>query len=173
MDKIKEIITMINQDSNSPFKCIGAYQGGNTPPKPYATYYELEPSLDDITGVDNSIFVDNTKESVRDSAEYYGEYPIQFDIYSENIEGSRLNSKNYWEFLIFKMREEFHRRGIGITTHTSPKPVSEFIAGEYEYRRVFRVTFEFDTTTEKISQMAKKLEVTANTETFDVNLKTN
>lgn len=171
MDNIKLIIKLLNTDPNSPFKCIQAYGPGNPPAKPYATYFELETLLDDITGPDITEFTDENKDAVKDSADYYGEYPIQFDVFSDTIESCRIDSRTYWEFIIYKLREMFHRYGIGITTHTSPNPIYEYINGKYEYRRTFRITFEFDTTVEKIVELAKKLEVTANNEKFDVELK--
>lgn len=163
MDNIEMILQILNSEIEKPFDCILAYQNGVSPQKPYATLYELEPILDDVYR--------GTYAEEKTSSKYYGEYPVQFDIFSKDIKASRENSKDYWEYIMFKLRDILGTYGIGVTAHTGPNPNYEFIQGQYEYRRTFRVTFEFNSDVDRITELAERIELTANKRKVNIEIK--
>ena len=157
---ISKIIDLLNKMGD--FQIIPAYSEYKPPEKPYSTYSIISLNSKDFFGEDESKYVE--KENIYlETTQYRMLGRVQFDIYCNSQDETIKKATNLRETILFKLRYEWNRIGVGIVKHSEIKNLNEIINSKYEYRSSFDIVFEYiKSTKEREVTIVNEIELIAN-----------
>ena len=157
---INRIIELLNKIGD--IQIIPAYSEHKPPEKPYSTYSIISLNSADFFGEHESKYIE--KENIYiETAEYRMLGRIQFDIYCNSQDETIEKATNLREIILFKLRYEWSRIGVGIVKHSEIKNLNEIINSKYEYRSSFDIVFEYiKSTKEREVSIVNEIELIAN-----------
>ena len=157
---INRIIDLLNKIGD--FQIIPAYSEHKPPEKPYSTYSIISLNSKDFFGEHESKYVE--KENIYlETTQYRMLGRVQFDIYCNSQDETIEKATNLREIILFKLRYEWSRIGVGIVKHSEIKNLNEIINSKYEYRSSFDIVFEYiKSTKEREVSIVNKIELIAN-----------
>ena len=157
---INRIIELLNKIGD--IQIIPAYSEYKPPEKPYSTYSIISLNSADFFGEHESKYIE--KENIYiETAEYRMLGRIQFDIYCNSQDETIEKATNLREIILFKLRYEWNRIGVGIVKHSEIKNLNEIINSKYEYRSSFDIVFEYiKSTKEREVTIVNEIELIAN-----------
>lgn len=157
---INRIIELLNKIGD--IQIIPAYSEHKPPEKPYSTYSIISLNSADFFGEHESKYIE--KENIYiETAEYRMLGRIQFDIYCNSQDETIEKATNLREIILFKLRYEWSRIGVGIVKHSEIKNLNEIINSKYEYRSSFDIVFEYiKSTKEREVTIVNEIELIAN-----------
>lgn len=158
---------LINKRTDKPCMVIPGYTSNPQPKKPFAAMYLISDVRDDAYDSDVEI---KTDDEVTETTKYWGEFTFQFDVLGNTDEETRTKADELLKLITYKMRySDWQVNNIGITNPTlSITNRNEKVDREYIYRYTFDITFESEMSQQRVTQLAKKIEGTANSEKFIV-----
>lgn len=165
---IQELIrTLINGRTDKPCIVIPGYSGKKEPPKPFATMYLVTSKEPDVYDSDVE---EKSDDSVKETTKYWGEFTFQFDILGNTDDEAKTKAQDLKNLIAYKMRySDWQPINIGIVnSEFSLKNLNEQNGNEWIYRRSLDITFESELTLERVTELAKTIEVTANGITFTI-----
>lgn len=165
---IEIIKSLINQRSDRPCLIISGYDNKNQPKKPYCAMYLINHNTPDIYMSDEEI---KSEESVLEKMKYWGEFTIQFDVLGTTEIEAFKTAKKLQELITYKMRySDFEPNMIGIINEDYQLKAlhEEADSKEYIYRYSFDITFESEITVERVTEIAKDIEITLNNKKYNL-----
>lgn len=157
---INRIIDLLNKIGD--FQIIPAYSEHKPPEKPYSTYSIISLNSKDFFGEHENKYVE--KENMYlETTQYRMLGRVQFDIYCNSQDETIEKAANLRETILFKLRYEWNRIGVGIVKHSEIKNLNEIINSKYEYRSSFDIVFEYiKSTKEREVTIVTEIELIAN-----------
>lgn len=156
------ILNMINAREDAPIQVIPGYSNEDQPPKPFGCAYLIDHRCPDEYSND---FESEDENEVREKMSYWGEFLIQFDVFGNTELEAFRNAIALRKLITYKMRyQDWLPNEIGIVNpEYSLNPLHEKAdTGEYIYRYSFDVTFESRLSMERVTEIAKTIELAAN-----------
>ncbi|MFR4479559.1 MAG: LIC_12616 family protein [Fusobacterium sp.] len=155
---IEKIINFINDYST--FQIIPAYTTKEIPTKPFGTYSTILLDSNDYFGATKEEELKN--KAIKETKRYRVIATIQFDVYGDTQLETIQKAQELNQLILYKLRYEWGRIGVGIAGYTTIKALNELIQEKYEFRNSFDIKFEYYITTERIVEFAQIIELEAN-----------
>lgn len=155
---------LINARKDKPVMVIDGYSNKEQPLKPFATAYLINHNAPDEYMYTSE---EKTADDVTEHMEYWGEFLIQFDVLGKTEKEAYQKARALREFISYTMRyQDWIPNNIGITNsdYTLKAMHEKADTGEYLYRYSFDITFESKLTMERVTELAKTIELTLNDE---------
>lgn len=162
------ILGLINVRKDKPIQIIHGYSNKPQSKKPYACAYLINHNAPDEYMWTTE---DKTLESITEHMEYWGEFLIQFDILGNSDKEAYSKAVALREFITYQMRyQDWSQNNIGIiNSDYSIKCLNEKVdTGEYIYKYSFDITFESKMTMDRVTEIAKIIELTLNDEKITI-----
>lgn len=153
---------LINARSDKPVMVIAGYQNKPQPLKPFAVAYLINHNAPDEYMWTSE---EKTPEQITEHMEYWGEFTVQFDVLGNTEQETFQKARALREFITYTMRyQDWIPNNIGITNADySLRALHEQVdTGEYIYRYSFDITFESRMSMERVTEIAKTIELTLN-----------
>lgn len=153
---------LINARSDKPVQVIPGYSNKPQPQKPFATAYLINHNAPDEYMWTSE---EKTPEQITELMEYWGEFTIQFDVLGDTEKATYSKARALRELITYTMRyQDWIPNNIGITNADySLRTLHEQVdTGEYIYRYSFDITFESRMSMERVTEIAKTIELTLN-----------
>lgn len=165
---IQEVIRkLINARADKPCITIPGYSDKPQPEKPFATMYlisQVEPDIyredEEIKGVD----------SVEENSKYWGDFTFQFDVLGNTDEQAREVANKLRKLITYNMRySDWLVNDIGVADSSfSITQRNEKLDNQHIFRYTFDITFESEITLNRVTELAKVLEVTLNDKQINI-----
>lgn len=156
------ILGLINKRNDKPIQVIPGYHNKKQPPKPYGCAYIINHTAhDEYSNISETKQSDDIIEMMR----YVGEFEIQFDVFGKTEEETFEKARALRELITYKMRyQDWIPNNVGITNSDySMRALHEKAdTGEYIYRYSFDITFESALTMERLTTLAKTIDLKLN-----------
>ena len=158
------ILGLINARKDKPVQIIPGYSNKPQPKKPFATAYLINHKAPDEYMYTSE---KKTDDNVTESMEYWGEFTIQFDVLGNTEKETFQKARVLRELITYTMRyQDWIPNSMGIIDedYTLKAMHEKADTGEYLYRYSFDITFESKLTMERITELAKTIDLTLNDE---------
>ena len=159
---------LINSRSDKPCLLISGYDGKPVKNKPYVVMYLINHNSPDIYMSDEEIKSDT---EIKETMQYCGEFTYQFDVLGNTDKQAFEIAQKLKELITYKMRyQELELNGIGIVEedYTLKALHEQLDSKEWIYKYSFDITFESYLTAERVTEIAKSIELNTNNKITDI-----
>ncbi|MEG2347275.1 MAG: hypothetical protein RSB50_06295 [Cetobacterium sp.] len=165
---IQEIIRkLINSRVDKPCITIPGYSDKPQPPKPFATIYLVTQKEPDIYKEDEEI---KGTDKVEETSKYWGDFTFQFDVLGNTDQEARDIANKLRKLITYNMRySDWLVNNIGIADSSfTVTQRNEKLDNQHIFRYTFDITFESEITLNRVTELAKILEVTVNDKQINI-----
>lgn len=165
---IQELIRqMINARVDKPCITIPGYSDKPQPSKPFATIYLVTQKEPDIYREDEEV---KGVDSISETSKYWGDFTFQFDVLGNSDEQARDIANKLRKLITYNMRySDWLVNNIGIAdTNFTVTNRNEALDNQHIFRYTFDITFESEITLNRVTELAKILEVTMNDDIINI-----